>query len=126
MSITVIKCEKAKEHNGNPIYKVTLSDGRVGESYAKEIPVNTDANDITIEEGTYGLKFKLNKKNGFGGGVPKAKAGNESFACSYSKDVFVALVSKMDKAPKSEDAVKVILSMAEAFYNWLESKKSTK
>lgn len=111
--ITVTSCEKAKEVNGKPVYKVGLSDGRFGESFATLIPVGTSADDFSIEESQWGLKFKMKKTGGgFGGG--KAKGGNESFALSYSKDLVVA--GKVD--------IKEILTCADKLYNWLESKKN--
>ena len=65
-------------------------------------------------EGQYGKKFKLkNNKPAFGGGGGKPRAGNESFALSYAKDLVVA-----DKA-----AFKDILPLADKLYTWLESKK---
>lgn len=131
MSETVISCIKEKDWTGKdgkavPIYKVELSDGRSGESFGKEIPVGTPASDIAIEDkGQYGLKFKWNKPaNGkaWGGGGAKSTI-NEGCALAYSKDIAVALIAKMDKAPKSEEIVKVITGMADTFYTWLESKK---
>src|SRR5688500_17664252 len=96
--ITVTSCEKAKEVNGTPVYKVGLSDGRFGESLAKEIPTGTPSEDLQIDETQWGLKFKLIKKNGFaGGGMQKQKAGNESFALSYAKDLVCAMIPRMEK-----------------------------
>lgn len=112
--ITVTSCEKAKEVNGKTVYKVGLSDGRFGESFATEIPKGTNAEELQIDETQWGLKFKLIKKNGFaGGGGMKARSGNESFALSYSKDLVVA--GKVE--------IKDILPIADKLYNWLESKK---
>ncbi len=59
---TVTKCEHMKfwEKDGKkvPIYLVTLSDGRDGQSFSKEIPVGTKEDEIEITDGQYGLKFK--------------------------------------------------------------------
>lgn len=125
----VKSCVKLKDWTGKdgkavPIYKVELSDSRVGESFGKEIPIGTPDSDITIEESQYGSKFKWNKPaNGKAWGGGGSKSTNESFSLSYAKDVAVGLIAKMDKAPKSEDIAKVITGMADTFYNWLESKK---
>jgi hypothetical protein len=125
MSVTVTSCTYLKEWSANgktgKVYDVLFSDGSKGQSFA-EISKGTSKDDLEITpNGNYPDKVKAKAKNGFAGaGKPK---GNESFACSYAKDVFVALVNKMDKPPKSEDAVKVILAMSESFYSWLESKR---
>lgn len=55
-----------------------------------------------------------------GGGKPK---GNESFALSYSKDLVIAMLPKMEKQPTSTELAKVITTVAETFYTWLESHK---
>ncbi|HEU4903193.1 MAG TPA: hypothetical protein VFT06_10380 [Flavisolibacter sp.] len=120
---TVTSCEKAKEVNGKSVYKVGLSDGRYGESFAKEIPVGTPESDLQIEDTQWGLKVKLIAKNGFSGGGAKAAKGNESFALSYAKDLVIAMLPKMDKQPSSADLTKVVIACAEPFYSWLESKK---
>jgi hypothetical protein len=112
MEATVTSCVKAKEVNGKPVYKITLSDGRSGESFAKEIPIGTKEADLAIEESQYGLKIKM-KGGGFGGGAVKQRAGNESFALSYAKDLVVADKVKIDQ----------IIPTAEKLYQWLESKK---
>jgi hypothetical protein len=103
-----------KEGKTLPIYKVTLTDGTFGESFS-EIPIGTNISDITIEEGQYGKKFRLNKKNGFRPAQPK---GNESFALSYAKDYAVAIIA--NGQPFKSD---LIIELAEKFYTWLESKK---
>lgn len=132
MSATVTKTVRIDDWiNGEgkavPKYKVELSDGRSGECFA-DVPSGTPDSDLTIEDkGKYGLKFKWNKKpsaNGkaWGGGGAKSTI-NEGCALAYSKDIAVALIAKMDKAPKSEEIVKVITGMADTFYTWLESKK---
>ncbi|HYH14717.1 MAG TPA: hypothetical protein VD794_05845, partial [Flavisolibacter sp.] len=89
---------------------------------AKEIPVNTPVSDIEVQESQYGLKFKLIAKNGFAGGGGRPKAGNESFALAYAKDIVVAMIPKMEN-PKSADLGKVAVTLAETFYTFLESKK---
>jgi hypothetical protein len=115
---TVKSCQQAKkadgslkEWNGKPIYEVILSDGIKGESFSS-IPAGTPDTDLTIEDGQYGKKIKLNKKNGFAGAV-KPRVGNESFAMSYAKDLVVA------------DKVKVeqLIPTADKIYEWLENKK---
>ncbi len=113
-----VECEKVKEWNGKPIYRIGISDGRTGESFS-QIPVGTKVSDLSIEESQYGLKIKLNKQNqggGFGGGRPKS--GNESFALAYAKDYAVAKIGS-GKDFKGED----VLGLAELFFNWMESKK---
>ena len=113
---TVKECTKAKEwDNGKgqkvPIYKVELSDGTTGESFGKEIPVGTDASEITIEEGQYGKKFKWAAKNGFSG--KSKQANNAAFAMSYAKDLVVADKIKFDQ----------LIPAADKIFNWIESKK---
>lgn len=118
MSVTVVSCEKAKEVNGKTVYKVGLSDGRFGESFAKEIPKGTNADDIQIEETQWGLKFKMQSKGGGGFGGGKPRAGNESFALSYAKDLACAHIAKGNDFDSKQ-----ILAVAEVFYQWLETKK---
>lgn len=117
-NVTVTSCEVAKEVNGKSVYKVGLSDGRFGESFANQIPKGTPASDLQIDDTQWGLKFKLIKKNGFAGGGGR-KAGNESFALSYAKDLGIANIAA-GKAFGSKE----ILAVAEVFYQWLETKKS--
>lgn len=123
-NITVKNCTKSKEwDNGKgqkvPIYKVELTDGSHGESFGKEIPIGTNASEITIEEGQYGKKFKwASPKNGFAGGG-KPKANNAAFALSYSKDWAIAQLTHGTPV-KTDD----ILKIADKFYDWIESKKS--
>lgn len=118
---TVTNCIKAKDWTKDgktvPIYTVTLSDGRSGQSFGTEIPAGTPETELLITEGEYGLKIKLNKpKNGFfKPGLPK---GNESFALSYAKDYAVAMIAS-GKDFKSE----LITQLADKFYDWLESKR---
>lgn len=119
---TVTNCVKAKDwDNGKgqlvPIFKVTLTDGTAGESFGKEIPLGTPAEQIDITEGQYGKKFKWNKP-GAAGGFKGAQKGNESFALSYAKDYAVAMIGA-GKEFKSE----LITQLADKFYDWLESKK---
>lgn len=108
--ITVTTCEKAKEVNGKPVYKVGLSDGRFGESFANQIPVGTNADDLQIEETQWGLKFKKKAVNGFAKAKP---ANNAAFAMSYAKDLVVADKIKFDQ----------LIPAADKIYNWIESKK---
>lgn len=114
--MTVATCTHKKDvqFNGKtvPTYTVVLADGTTGESFGKEIPVGTPAEQIEITEGQYGKKFKWNKP-GAAGGFNKAAKGNESFALSYAKDLVVG--GKVD--------IKQILETADKLYNWLESKK---
>ena len=112
---TVIKCEKAKEWNGKPIYSIHLSDGRGGESFAQEIPVGTPVSELVITpNGNYPDKIKWNKPGAQGGGG-RQRSGNESFALSYSKDLVVS--GKVD--------VSKILETADKLYAWLEAKKKS-
>lgn len=59
-----------------------------------------------------------NSGGGFSGGK-KSFAGNESFALSYAKDLACAHIEK-GKEMKAEQVIQV----AEAFYQWLQSKKA--
>lgn len=113
----VTSCVKAKEVNGKNIYKVGLSDGRFGESFATEIPIGTKVEDLNLEDTQYGLKIKLIKKNGFGG-RPATPKGNESFALSYAKDYACAMIGQ-GKEFKTDH----IIQLADKFYTWLEGKK---
>jgi len=123
---TVTKCEEikkwtAKDGKQVPIYQVQCSDGQIGESFGKEIPVGTPINELVFENGQYGVKVKWNKPNqGGAGGWNKggSRGGNESFALAYSKDLAVAYVT----TGKSVEPEKVI-AWAEQFYNWMETKK---
>lgn len=108
---TVTACTKKKEWNGKPIYAVTLSDGTTGDSFS-DIPQGTPETDLTIEDGQYGKKIKLNKKNGFQG-AGKQRVGNESFAMSYAKDLVVADKVKIEQ----------LIPTADKIYEWLENKK---
>ncbi len=124
---TVTDCKFLKDYNTKDgrtgkIYVVTLSNNESGQAFS-EIPVGTPETDLQIEDnGSYGKKIKLIKKNGFAA-KGFQRAGNESFALAYSKDCFVALLTKMEKAPSSQDAAKVILAMADTFYSWMEGKR---
>lgn len=113
---TVIKCEKTKEWNGKPIYTIHLSDGRGGESFAREIPVGTPTSELEITpNGNYPNKIKWNKPGASGGGFARQRSGNESFALSYSKDIVCA--GKTD--------FKNLFELADKMYLWLEKKKGT-
>lgn len=118
---TVISCTKAKDWTNQkgekvPIYSIALSDGRGGQSFGKEIPVGTKVDELVItDKGQYGLDFKFKaSQGGFSGGGARQRAGNESFALSYAKDLVVG--GKVD--------IKNILSTADKLYGWLESKKA--
>lgn len=114
---TVVSCVKLKEVNGKSVYAIGLSDGQGGESFATEIPIGTPVSELMIEESQWGKKFKLKRAfsgGGWGGGGAKPRSGNESFALSYAKDLVVG--GKVE--------LKHILSTADKFYGWLESKKS--
>jgi hypothetical protein len=113
---TVIKCEKVKDWNGKPIYAIGLSDGQGGESFAQEIPIGTPMSELTITpNGNYAPKIKWNKATGGGGGFQaKQRAGNESFAMSYAKDILVG--GKIE--------LKHLFQTADKIYEWLESKKA--
>lgn len=108
---TVVSCTKLKEWQGKPIYAIGFSDGRGAESFAREIPIGTPLTDLIIEESNFGLKVKL--KNTNQGGGQRQRAGNESFALSYAKDLVIG--GKVD--------VSKILETADKLYGWLESKK---
>jgi hypothetical protein len=121
MSATVKSCTKVKDWNGKPIYSVKFSDGTKGNSFGSEIPVGTAKAElrITPKEG-YPDDVKMNKPNGFagaGGGGMK-KAGNESFALSYAKDLACANI-----AMGKDFGSKEVLAVAELFYTWLEGKR---
>ena len=116
---TVISCTKVKDWTNQkgekvPIYQVGLSDGRGGQSFGKEIPIGTPMSELVItDKGQYGLDFKMKGTvGGFGGA--KQRAGNESFALSYSKDIVCA--GKTD--------LKNLLPLADKIYAWLEGKKA--
>lgn len=121
MSESVIKCEKTKEWNGKPIYTIHLSDGRGGESFASEIPVGTPVSELTITpNGNYPDKIKWNKPGSGGGGFSgRQRAGNESFALSYAKDIGVAYINKGNTVEPEK-----VMAWADKFYDWLERKKS--
>lgn len=110
---TQIKSWKGKDGKDVPIYQVEISDGQIGESFGKDIPVGTPLTELVLESSQYGIKVKWNKPNAFAGGGGRQRSGNESFALSYSKDLVVA--GKVDIAK--------ILETADKLYTWLESKK---
>ncbi len=111
---TVTKCEKVKDWNGKPIYAIGFSDGQGGESFAQEIPIGTPMSECVITpNGNYPVKVKWNKPGAQGGGGGRQRAGNESFALSYAKDLVVG--GKVD--------IKQIIETADKLYQWLESKK---
>lgn len=125
-TVTVTKCEQFKSWTAQdgkqvPIYQVHLSDGQIGESFGKEIPVGTPLGELVLESGKYGIKIKWNKPQqgggGFGGGRGQ-RAGNESFALAYAKDYAVAVIGT-GKEFKGES----VIQLAELFYNWMETKK---
>lgn len=119
METTVKSCTKVKEWNGKPIYSVEFSDGTKGNSFGSEIPVGTAKAElqITPKEG-YPDDVKMKKVNGFAGGGGRPKAGNESFALSYAKDLACANI-----ATGKDFGSKEVLAVAELFYTWLETKK---
>jgi hypothetical protein len=124
MSVTVTSCTYLKDWTGKDgktgkIYDVLFSDGSKGQSFA-EISNGTSKDDLEITpNGNYPDKVKAKAKNGFAG-KPK---GNESFALSYSKDLVIAMLPKMEKQPTSTELAKVITTVADTFFNWLETKK---
>jgi hypothetical protein len=114
---TVTACtfqkEWSKDGRTGKIYDVVFSDDSKGQAFG-EIPVGTTESDLEIiPNGNYPAKVKLLKKNGFAGGGFKQKAGNESFAMSYAKDLVVADKVKIDQ----------LIPTAEKIYTWLQSKK---
>ncbi len=115
-----VECEKIKEWNGKPIYRIGISDGRTGESF-QQIPVGTKASELVFEDkGKYGISIKWNKPNqggGFNGGG-RPKSGNESFALAYAKDYAVAVIGAGKEFKGAQ-----VLDLAELFYNWMETKK---
>lgn len=123
---TVTACtfqkEWSKDGRTGKIYDVVFSDDSKGQAFG-EIPVGTTETDLEITpNGNYPAKVKLLKKNGFPGGF-KQKAGNESFALSYAKDIVVAMIPTMEPKPKSSDLAKVTTTLADTFFEWLETKK---
>lgn len=119
----VVECRKAKDWTKDgktvPIYFIGLSDGTGGESFGKEIPIDTPVSELVIEETQYGKKIKWNKPNqGSGGFGGRPKAGNESFALAYAKDYAVAVIGA-GKEFKGE----AVIALADIFYNWMEAKK---
>lgn len=120
METTVKSCTKVKEWNGKPIYSVEFSDGTKGNSFGKEIPVGTAKSEliVTPKEG-YPDDLKMKQAaGGFGGGGGKPRAGNESFALSYAKDMACAHIGN-----GKDFGAKEVLAVAELFYTWLETKK---
>lgn len=120
---TVIKCSEKGKWQDKTIYLIEMSNGTKGDSF-QEIPIGTADTELTFTPNAnpnYAAKVKWNQaKSSFGGGS-KVKAGNESFALSYAKDMAVAHITKGDK-PEAMDSA-AVLKVAEAFYVWLESKK---
>lgn len=122
---TVTKCAEikkwtAKDGKAIPIYQVECSDGQIGESFGKEIPIGTPITELVFESGQYGVKVKWNKPN-TGGGFQRGggnRGGNESFALSYSKDMAIAYIAQ----GKQIEPQKVV-DWAEVFYTWMETKK---
>jgi hypothetical protein len=117
-SCTFLKDYTSKDGKTGKIYAVELSDGGKGQSFS-EIPAGTSKEDLEITpNGNFPDKIKLIKKNGFTGGAVRKAAGNESFALSYAKDWAIAQLTHGTDV-KTDN----ILKIADAFYNWLESKK---
>lgn len=121
--LKVISCTEIKKVNDKPVFKVGLSDGRFGESFGKDVPVGTTAEKLDISEGQYGLKIKLKSQGGGGWPGKQHPERNASFALSYAKDVASALIHKSEKEFKSTEITKVILTMAQEFYKWMEERK---
>jgi hypothetical protein len=121
-SCTFLKEWVGKDGKTGKIYDVVFTDGSKGQSFA-EIPNGTSKDDLEVTpNGNYPDKIKMKAKNGFAGGG-RPKAGNESFALSYSKDLVIAMLPKMEKQLTSGELTKVVLATAEVFYTWLETKK---
>lgn len=123
---TVLSCTKVrdwinKEGKPVPIYSVALSDGQGGESFGKEIPTGTPMSELTITPNPpYGNKVTWNKPGSGGSGFSaRQRAGNESFALSYAKDLGVAYVNKGNNIEPEK-----VIAWAEKFYDWLEKKKA--
>ena len=120
---TVTQCVKIKDWTKDgksvPIYKVDLSDGKSGESFGKDIPIGTPVDQLEITEGQYGVKIKWNNpakpQGSFG---MKQRGGNESFALSYAKDIYIEC---QDKIPPMN--IDQMFQVAEKMLTWLDSKK---
>ena len=50
----------------------------------------------------------------------KKSGSDESFCCAYAKDVWVAKINAGDKTFTSKEC----LALADAFFNWMKSKKN--
>jgi hypothetical protein len=84
---TVTKCTKlrdwTKDGKSVPIYEIQISDGQVGESFGKEIPTGTPLDQLSLENGQYGLKIKWTKPNKTSGFSGRKSSGNEYFSIAY-------------------------------------------
>jgi hypothetical protein len=122
---TVTKCTKlrdwTKDGKSVPIYEIQISDGQVGESFGKEIPTGTPLDQLSLENGQYGLKIKWNNPNKPSGFSGRQRSGNESFSLAYAKDILVASWTggKSPKALSSDE----MFSIADKMFEWLEKKK---
>ena len=121
--ITVTQCEKKgeklKDGKMVPFYTITLSDGTVAESWAKEIPPGTKSDSFELSDTPYGKKIRLKSSGGGSGG--KQRGSNASFALSYSKDIWQSMIAA--GAKKEDFDSKQCFMLAEAFYKWLEERK---
>src|SRR3990167_11155509 len=120
---TVTQCVKIKDWTKDgksiPIYKVDLSDGRSGESFGKEIPNGTPIDQLELNDGQHGLKIKWNNPaKPIGGGFASKRGGNESFALSYAKDIYIEC---QDKIPPMN--IDQMFQVAEKMLTWLDSRK---
>lgn len=114
--LTVQTCTLKKSTDTYKVYEITDAEGKKYDSF-KEIPPGTHEVEIT-PNGNYNPKIKLigkNGANGWAGNKGATKAGNESFAMSYAKDLVVS--GKIEIGDLSKYADKI--------YDWLQSKKQS-
>src|SRR5688572_27207745 len=117
MEITLTACTEKKKTDKFTVYEATDSEGKKYDAFEQletGKPIQVDV----IPNGNYNPRLKpIKPKNGFGGG--KQRAGNESFALSYAKDIQVAHIM-MGKEFKTEN----MLTVADKLFEWLEKHKS--
>lgn len=105
-------------------YRLEMESGLVGEIGTKNENAFRVGDSLTfsVEETSFGLKFKKVRPDQFGGGG-HGGASNKSFGdprtmlLAYSKDIEVALIGQ---GAVPDDMVASILTRADAFLEWLE------